>query len=31
MKNQNLKTALFFSLIFIAIVTVHILTPNVYK
>jgi hypothetical protein len=31
MKNQNFKTALFFSIIFIAIVTIHILTPQMYK
>jgi len=31
MKNQNLKTALFFTILFLAIVTIHILTPQNYK
>jgi hypothetical protein len=31
MKNQNFKTALFFTILFVAIITIHLLTPTQYR
>jgi hypothetical protein len=31
MKNQNIKTALFFTILLTAIVTIHLLTPTQYR
>lgn len=31
MKKENLKTALFFTIILVTIITIHILTPTQYR
>jgi len=31
MKKETLKTALFFTILFVAIITIHLLTPTQYR